>query len=467
MLALIFYSGVIILSASYPFSILKIIKYGGIGDYIKIFSLLHNPNLFIILNNGIFLMQVYNKNNFELISSRRGLFGHQILEINSNIILMNYLSKEEEIYLMIVVNIHSLKVLDCISHKLTDDITGTFKSEKNPKFYSYSNQIEYIAIHYPKFLQNNYFIKNDVQVKKFHGPITNLAILKNDIFAVLSNKQLIIESKNINIHNVDCFSLIDENDIIICFSCESKSRHSIKKLNVIKLKENGYEIINTNSVNSSPENIVKISRNRFIIYYNETNNIDLWKLKEDCTLEYLSKTKLLKEYSKYNSLEDIFVLNKDIIIPKFKSEFKNFYLYFWKINEDNTLTNVINIDLGEKFESLLQYDNILFIQYYNSIALMNLNNYQIIKQIENLEGMSCMTKSLNGNILLGIKGEIGCDIVEYKFNKTTYDLTKLKFINNAYYTDISKIIEMENGNIVVYQNLSDCIIIWNRKEDLK
>ena len=51
-LALIFKYGVVILSTFYPFSILKIIKFGGIDDYIKIFSLLYNPNIFIILNNG-------------------------------------------------------------------------------------------------------------------------------------------------------------------------------------------------------------------------------------------------------------------------------------------------------------------------------------------------------------------------------------------------------------------------------
>ena len=60
-LALILYNGVIILSAFYPFTILKMIKYSGIGDYIKIFFLLKNPNIFIILNNGQFLMQIYKK----------------------------------------------------------------------------------------------------------------------------------------------------------------------------------------------------------------------------------------------------------------------------------------------------------------------------------------------------------------------------------------------------------------------
>ena len=98
---------------------------------------------------------------------------------------------------------------------------------------------------------------------------------------------------------------------------------------------------------------------------------------------------------------------------------------------------------------------------------MNLNNYQIIKQIENLRDICCMTKSLNGNILLGIRDNTGYDIIECKFNKTTYDLIKLKFISNAHFTDISKIIEMKNGNIISYQDCNDFIVIWNRKEDLK
>ena len=72
LLGLFGFNSVIILSAFYPFAILKTIKYTVIWGYIKIFFLLYNPNIFIILNNGIFLMQIYNKNTFELISSRKG-----------------------------------------------------------------------------------------------------------------------------------------------------------------------------------------------------------------------------------------------------------------------------------------------------------------------------------------------------------------------------------------------------------
>ena len=466
-LALIFNNGVIILSANYPFAILKTIKFSGIGGYIKIFSLLYNPNIFIIINNEKFLMQIYNKNNLELISSREGFFGHQILEINSNIILFTYLSKEEEAYFMIVINIHNLKVLDCISHSLSDDLTGTFKLEKSPEFYLYSNQIEYLAIHYPKVLQNNYFIKNDVQVKNVHERIKNVVLLKNDILSFLCCKGLIIESKNIIIPNVKRFCLTDENDIIICFTDEYKKyEHKIiDYLKVIKLKENDYEIINTNniSVDHWVENMVKISNNLFIISYGETNDITLWKINENYSLKYLSKTQLLKEYSFSNRLEDIFVLNKDIIIPKFINDK---HLYIWKINEDNTLTNAFSIDIGFNIGSLLKYDNILFVKDYSRITFINLDNYQIIKQIENLD-ICCMTKSMNGNILLGIKGKKGYDIVECKFDKTTYDLTKLKLIANAYDTEISEIIEMENGNIISYKEYHNLIVIWNRKEDLK
>ena len=76
---------------------------------------------------------------------------------------------------MIVVNIHSLNVLNCISHYLTNDFSSTFRLEKNPEFYLYSNQIEYLAVHYPKFFENNYFIKNDVQVKNVHKKLKMLS----------------------------------------------------------------------------------------------------------------------------------------------------------------------------------------------------------------------------------------------------------------------------------------------------
>ena len=161
---------------------------------------------------------------------------------------------------------------------------------------------------------------------------------------------------------------------------------------------------------------------------------------------------------------DIFVLNKDIIILKFICDE---YLYFWKINEDNTLTRVFKINVGYGGKSLLKYDNILFIKYYNSIQFMNLDNYQVIKQIDNLNDICCITKLLNGNILLGLSGEKGYDIVEYKYNKITYDLTKLNFIYNAYFAKITNLIEMENGNIISYKKENDYIIIWNRSEDLK
>ena len=56
-----------------------------------------------------------------------------------------------------------------------------------------------------------------------------------------------------------------------------------------------------------------------------------------------------------NKLKDIFVLNKDIIISSVN------HLYFWKINEDNALTNAFNIELGNalnEIKSFLEYDNL-------------------------------------------------------------------------------------------------------------
>jgi len=413
-------------------------------------------------------MQIYNKKNFELISYRKGLFGEEILEINSNIIIITYLSKEENVYLMTVVNIHSLKVINCISHSLSaDDYAAKFKLVKNQNFYLYSNQIEYIAINYPKFLKNSYFKKNDVQVKSFKGTIRNVALLENDIL-VLSNRDLIIVNKNIIIPNVEMFCLTDENNIIIClFQQYVKSNYQVK-IKVIKLNETDYEIININTfmANSNIKYIVKLGNNRFIT--NCEQNFAFWKLNENYTLEYFSKSyraELLLENSYDKEIIDIFVLNKDMIIPKFRS---SFLLHFWKINEDSTLTKVFNTNLNFKIEAFLKYDNILFIYFYYSIIVMNINNYQLIKKIENIENICCMTKSLNGNIILGVGGNEGYDIVECKFNKITYDLTKVKLIPNAHYTSISKIIEMKNGNIISFQKYNNnFIVIWTRNGDLK
>ena len=140
-------------------------------------------------------MQIYNRKNFELISNKKGLFAHQILEINSDIIILTYLSREEESYYMIVLNIHNLQVLSYITHSLSGDLTRTFKYAKNMEFYLYANQIEYLAIYYPKFLESNYFIKNDVQIKKINKYLSNVVLLKNNILAFLCKSDLIIEKK--------------------------------------------------------------------------------------------------------------------------------------------------------------------------------------------------------------------------------------------------------------------------------
>ena len=165
----------------------------------------------------------------------------------------------------------------------------------------YSNQIKYLAIHYPKFIQNNYFIKNYVKVKNIHLPIKNVVLLKKNILSFLCNKGLIIENKNIIIPGVKSLCLTDENDIIICFTHEYKKsnhydRYDIYNLKVIKLKENNYEIINTNTISFYPYigNLVKISNNRYIIYYSETNDITLWKIDKNYSIKYLSKTQILK-----------------------------------------------------------------------------------------------------------------------------------------------------------------------------
>ena len=43
-------------------------------------------------------MQIYSKDNYQLISNIKGIFGDEILEINSKTILITYFSYEEDIY---------------------------------------------------------------------------------------------------------------------------------------------------------------------------------------------------------------------------------------------------------------------------------------------------------------------------------------------------------------------------------
>ena len=462
-IGLIFSKSIIILSSISPFSILKKIEFNNnyYDNKIKIFSLLYNPNIFIVFNNNLFLMQIYNKKNYQLISNVYGIFGDEILEINSNIILITYFAYEEFSYLMLVVDINKLNVLNCISFNLYNyHYSKKFKALNNPKFYLYSNQIEFLVINYPKFIKNNFFIKNDVQIKIF-SVIKNVFLLKNDILAIIYNEGLIIESKNILIPYVKNICLTEDNNIIICFIDEIVNKQYISSIKVIKLKENGYEIIDSIKIKENCLEIVKISNNRFITY-NSYDNVEilLWKLTENNSLEYLLKINELKIND--DRIEEIFVLNKDIIMPKYRY-YKN--LNFWKIDENNKINQLFNINLNYSIEILFNYDNILFAYASNILSFININNYHIVKQIENFESINCMTKLLNGNILFGIKGKNDNYIIGYKFNKITCDLTKFKSISNAHFDNISKLLEMKNGKIISYEKNADFMVIWNRNNE--
>ena len=121
-----------------------------------------------------------------------------------------------------------------------DHYVEKFKALKNPEFYLYKNQIEYLALNYPIFIKNNYFIKNDIQIKNFEDKINYVYLLNNDKLVYITNKGLIIEGKNYIIPYVHKLCLTNDNNIIIIMNYDIN-----KKLKVIKLNENDYEIIET------------------------------------------------------------------------------------------------------------------------------------------------------------------------------------------------------------------------------
>lgn len=471
LIALIFEKSIIILSLNFPFSILKKIiinkkeSYYNYNYDFKFFSLIYNPNIFIFFNNDLYYMQIYNINNFQLISNVYGIFGHQILEINSNLILITYFADEESLYLMLVVDIYNLKVLNCVSfNKNNYYYSKKFRALKNPKFYLYSNQIEFLAINYPQFMKNNIFIKNDVQIKLFDN-IIKVDLFKNDDLAITYNEGLIIENKNIFIPKVKNFSFTENDNILICYFYEYININWVYSLKVIKLKDNNYEIIDSIKIQNYIEEIVKINNNRFISYGKFSDDkILLWIIDENNTLKY-SKINELKDN---DTIEKIFVLtnNNKIIIPLYNK--KNNILQFWKINDNNTIEKIFDINLNQFINNLLDYDNdILIVVTSNYLFFINLNNFQIMSRIVIeffRKEVVCMRKLMNGNILFCVRGKRDYDIIEYKFNKIKCELFKFKFISNAAYVRISKILEMKNGHIITIEKYNNVIEIWKNNE---
>ena len=328
-----------------------------------------------------------------------------------------------------------------------------FRSLKNPKFYLYSNQIEFLAINYPKFMKNNVFIKNDVQIKFFEY-ILNIDLLQDDDLVILTNKGLLIENKNILIPKVKYFSFTDNYNILICYISES-----INSLKVIKLKDNNYEIIDSIEINQKNiYQILKISNNRFITYGDY--NILLWKMDENNSLKFLSNINELTTGKKLKEI--LFLTNNKNIITLNEEDFH--ILKFWKINDDNKIEKIAEIEINGEFCDFIDYDNdILIVKYdYHILYFINLNNFQIIHQ-ENKIYMFAMKKLMNGNILFCVEGKIGYDIIEYKFNKIKCELIEFKIIPNAHYSCDIKILEMKNCNLITYEN--NFIVIWNKNNE--
>ena len=71
---------------------------------------------------------------------------------------------------------------------------------------------------------------------------------------------------------------------------------------------------------------------------------------------------------------------------------------------------------------------------------------------------------MNGNILFCVEGKIGYDIIEYKFNKIKCELIEFKIIPNSHYSNVKKILEMKNCNLITYEN--NFIVIWNKNNEL-
>jgi hypothetical protein len=297
-------------------------------------------------------------------------------------------------------------------------------------------------------MKNNVFIKNDVQLKYFDGNC-KVDLFKDDDLVIRNNEGLRIENKNIFIPKVSDFSFTDNYNILICYISES-----INSLKVIKLKDNNYEIIDSIEINQkNVYQILKISNNRFITYGDY--NVLLWKLDENNSLKFLSN---INEFGKL--LGKIFFLTNNKIIITLNEEH---FLKFWKINDDNKIEKIAEIEINQGFSELINYDNdILIAKNYHILYFINLNNFQIIHQ-ENKIYMFAMKKLMNGNILFCVEGKIGYDIIEYKFNKIKCELIEFKIIPNAHYSNVIKILEMKNCNLITYEN--NFIVIWNKNNE--
>ena len=290
--------------------------------------------------------------------------------------------------------------------------------------------------------------------------VTNLLVLKDGRLSSSSDDSIIIyDKKNFtqqctikeHSNSVVFFTQISNNNIVSC-SCDNT-------LKIFKLiSETEYQLLQTLSGHSSKVNKVIEDNQRNLISCSDDHTIKIWSYNQNEQTYNLSKTINIDDNGSYYN---ILLLKENEIVS---SSYIANCLKFWDINNSNLIKSLSSFICGWTPNCMLKYnDNILLVGNYtstNGIYIIDIQKYEIIKQIEGFKDVNTIVKLNQDNLILvgGQYKDNNYSMILYEFDANNNSLILKKEKNQIHNSYIYNIIVLDNNFISCSD---DGIKFWN------
>jgi len=305
-------------------------------------------------------------------------------------------------------------------------------------------------------LDNNFDIslKNPIHTLNYHKDSINCLCILNDgrLISGSDDNSIIIYNKTtykpdliINEHTGSVWSIIQLRSGIIA-TCSSDS--TIKLFNI---KGNYYNIIQTLNEHVGWVNKLIEIENRYLVSCSEDKTI----------IFYLKDKKLYKKYYKMSTNEQCYCIsqineNEICYLETENLDFNDSTICFYDIDERKIKSSIYNISMSGYSPFIMISGDLLFISGKNKISIININYYELIREIEvhNSDWINgaCI---LNKNILF--TGDEEGIIREWKIEEDNLTLISKK--DNAHNSSIYTLLNIGNGHIASVDK-DNLIKIW-------
>lgn len=423
----------------------------------------------IIYQNDFYFEEDYIINKYEnnqKIEIKKRIYNHKEKEIHCMTIFKtnnrNFLLLGSELYLLIY-NINR----DGDDYSITYNrnmfmfnkgkINDIIQINNENKFLLCSNTNRFKLIKLiPNFAAQNGRVNIRIQlIQEFQGIYNGSSIY---MLLELSNG-LVISG---DIHNIIIWekNYIEDNNSEQNEVNRNETEMNMQTQNIFqRLFEEAKNCLERNFQNNLAPDIFNRNINQHIRVNNEENNVD--DLNDNQNFNYELKFSINKDDEDFE-LSHIFCVleikrrNNIIVIAVAQSDSKR--LYFFEIidsndsNEDNNyrqiqkIENINSIKNSKKIMYRADNDNILLVGCYNEVAIVNLNNYELIKFF-NFDSITNFSDYINNSFICATmkKGE---GLHNYRSFLTQAEFVKKEYGENVKIRIISQNLNYHQGNII-------------------